>query len=1112
MSDELEPPVYPTEEATEGSTFPTLEEMAALLPQYEFHDILGVGGMGAVYLARQAALDRWVAIKLLPASASLNEDDASRFIAEARSMARLTHAHIAAVHDFGQTGQGHLYLVMEHVNGLDLHRLIHRGELTHAHIRSLVLQLCDALQYAHDHGVIHRDIKPANILITENWQAKIVDFGLARDKNADSSGETEYGTPDYVAPERLQAGAPVDHRADIYSLGIVIHEMFTKLTPQAAGAAAGKDLPAEFASIVSRCMMVDPARRFQKCSEIKSFLSAATIPSAAATAPPAHRPPPPHLQAKVRQGQKIIARPQESEGPGKWLWAAACIFLLMISGWFIQHQRNPDTGSQSKQNAQAKKIAATTDQASPTASKAGTEATPQKANATVPAATVISNAPSGPFKPDPGDFAILKRLKGHNELVYANAILSDQRRAVSGGHDDTLKLWDITTGSELKSFPSPVGDIHGIQAASDGKSILLWSFRSDQVAIFDIEQGRTISSIKAPTNRLSLAAWAADQKSVYLLCNDANGGVYYWDPSKGAVLQQFSDWTRAAYHIFPLPATKPEDTPQVLVIGTTMKPNPNQGPDSTQNLISDKAWASLFSVPDHRLIRHLPDYTNIRNRLSLSPDGSTIVGGLGTVYLLDVPALTTRFSMDAPSNVSCSSTTWAGSGRLIVCGYANGSLLIREAETGAELASLDIGLRTNAVSISQDEGWMLVSGFPIDIKKPKAEDYDALVIRLPDLNKLGSDNGFLALATRQVSRLESFDPELAALRSQASPPDAVTNDDQLRAQVRDLTNKYGAALKRSAVTASPKDQISMNAEADAIAKGTPVPDPATDAATSGDHKRFRGIYRQQLAELETRRQVSASALRQSIDASVQTLAAKRQQANDRLGTARCGALLASLGDLKPFNAIVASAFVSSATSAPPAAPVLASATPSTAPATAPLALPPAATVPVSASATKVPFANGVKIEVAIGRPSKIKGGDFDDKMQVMEPKIKLTNTSTTQSYDGFKATFLLIGESAVDIKVMKVLQREEFPVSIPIRQFIENKPPSVTTQYDTTGAKFGFKYDGWVIQITDLNGQIVHTKSTSPTLEKMPEQVQGLKAEQCYDKKLKPVAEPELRF
>ncbi len=771
MSNEIEPSSHSTEEPVESYAFPSLEEMATLLPQYEFHDILGVGGMGAVYLARQVALDRWVAIKLLPASASLHEDDASRFIVEARSMARLTHAHIAAVYDFGQTPEGHLYLVMEHINGLDLHRLIHRNEVTPAHARSLITQLCDALQYAHDQNVIHRDIKPANILIAENWQAKVVDFGLARDKNAYSSGEIEYGTPDYVAPERLLAGANVDHRADIYALGVVIHEMFTKLTPQAAGADACKNMPAEFASVVSRCMMADPARRFQHCSEIKKFLSAAAAiaiapATTAKTDVPAYRPPPPHLQARMHQ-KPVSSVPQPQGVPG-WLWACACIGLLMVGGWFIQQQRSQ----------------VRSDPAAASAPKAAHETTTQETNTpATPVPSTISDAPAAPSKPETGK-----------------------------------------------------------------------------------------------------------------------------------------------------------------------------------------------------------------------------------------------------------------------------------------------------------------------------------------MNKLVDDKDLLDIATKQLSNLKNFDPELAALYAKASPADSLANEDQLLAQVRDLTHKYGAALKRSAVTASPRDQINMNAEVDAIAKGQPVPDASTDAATSGDHKRFRGIYRQQLAQLETRRKESAIALRQNLGIAVQTLSTTRKQAGDRLGATRCQALLVSLSDLKPFDAIVASAFGTSNHSTPSAAPTVASFPSSKPLATTSLKLPPTTTAPASAPATKVPFATGVKIEVVIGRPSKIKGGDFDDKMQVMEPRIKLTNISNSQSYEGFKATFMLIGESAVDIKVIKVLQREEVPVSIPIRQFIENKPSSTTTQYDTTGAKFGFKYDGWVVQVADPDGNIVATKSTSPTWEKMPELVKGLKADQCYDKKLKPVAEPRLRF
>lgn len=1094
MIEDTDPAPEPQEIPTEGTVFPTLEEMAALLPQYEFHDILGAGGMGAVYLARQAALDRWVAIKLLPETASQNEEDAARFITEARSMAKLTHAHIAAVHDFGQTAQGHLYLVMEHVNGLSLHQIIH-GEhgLDPFGARALIAQLCDALEYAHSHGVVHRDIKPANILVTEDWQVKIIDFGLAHDKDGEAPGGAAYGTPDYVAPERLREGAKVDHRADIYSLGVVIHEMFTKLTPQAAGKAAGQGLPPEYATVVSRCTRMDPGLRFQRCHEIQSFLNTAVnIPAAAAPPPPSiatapaapvQRPLPPQLQARVRRPAPVSSQTyKQSNGLPGWVWAAACVLLLAAGGWFIQRQ-----GGQG-QPAQGVAEAGTT-----TAEEEG-----KKEQATTPTAATatVSDVPPGPFKPEAGSFSVLKRLKGHNEIVYANGILPDQRRAVSGGHDDTLKLWDVATGAELKSFPSPVGDIHGLQVASDGKRVLLHSFRTDQVAIFDLDEGKTVASIKSPNDRLVQTAWSGDEKSLYLMCNNTDGGVYHWDPAQGAVLQQFSQWPRAAYQVFPLPAETTGGAAQLLVIGSTMKPNPNppSGVNPAQSLMNDKAWASLFSVPDHKFIRDLPDYTNIRNRLSLSPDGSTLMGGLGPLYLLDLPALTTRFSMNAPANISCSSSTWAAAGRLIVAGYADGSLIIREAETGAELRSLNIGLRPNSISLSRDESWMLVSGFPLDMNNSKPEDMDVLVIGLPNLAKMGSDKSFLTQATRQLARLDSLDPELAALRARAASPEADS-------QMRDLTSKYGAALKRAAAAGSAQEQFAMNAEADAIAKGQPVPAPATDAATTGEHRRLRGIYRQQTAQLLAQRgaPAGAGALSEALAGEIKKLGFRRLQDGDRLGSVRCEALLGTLGTPKP-----AATLASTAGSKPgpiggslpmptPVQPITPKETP----------------IPIAGpSTTAADFVREVKIEVTIGRPSRVKGGDFDDKTQVMEPSIKMTNSSIKQAYEGYKAAFFLIGESAVDGKIIKVMQRQDFPVSVAPRVPFEKEFPSVTTMYDTTGAKFGFKYEGWVVQITGPGGEIVHTKSTFPSMEKTPDLIAQMKEGICYDRKLKVAPDP----
>ncbi|MGV3663703.1 MAG: WD40 repeat domain-containing serine/threonine protein kinase [Prosthecobacter sp.] len=1098
MIEDTPPTPEPEETPNEGVIFPTLEEIAALLPQFEFHDVLGVGGMGAVYLARQATLDRWVAIKLLPETASQNEEDAARFIAEARAMARLTHANIAAVHDFGQTAQGQLYLVMEHVNGLSLHQIIH-GEhgLDPIGARPLVAQLCDALEYAHSHGVVHRDIKPANILVTQDWQAKIIDFGLAQDKDSAAAEGAEYGTPDYVAPERLKEGATVDHRADIYSLGVVIHEMFTKQTPQAAGKAAGQGMPPEYAAVVSRCTRMDQGLRFQRCSEIKSFLSAAVnIPAAGAPPPPSiatapaapvQRPLPPQLQARVRKPAPVSSQTyQQSAGVPGWVWAAACVLLLAGVGWFIQRQQQQDKPAPTVAEAPAKA-------AEPAGKKA--EAPMAPAATTAP---VISEAPPGPFKPGSNSFSQLKRLQGHKEIVYACGILPDQRRAVSGGHDDTLRLWDVATGAELKSFPSPVGDIHGLKVSADGRRVLLHSFRTDQVAIFDLEEGRPVASIKSPTDRLTHAAWSGDEKSVYLLCNDADGGVYHWDPAQGATVQKLPDWSRAAYQVFPLPAETAGGQAQLLVIGNTMRPNPNPGPGSTQPLINDKPWASLFSVPDHKLIRDLPDYTNIRNRLSLSPDGSTIMGGLGSLYLLDVPALTTRFSMNSPGNISCSSSTWASAGRMIVAGYADGSLTILEAETGSRIASLNIGLRSNCVSISPDESWMLVSGFPLDMNNSKPEDMEVLVIGLPHLGRMGSDQSYATLAKRQLGRLESLDPELAALRARAASPAA-------DAQMQDLTTKYGAALKRVAATAPAQEQAAMNAEADAIAKGQPVPAPATDAATLGEHKRLRAIYRQQTAPLLA--QKGAGTVSVALAAEIQKLGFQRLQNGDRLGSVRCNVLLDTLGKPKPAPTLASTAGSKAAPigGSPP--------TPPPGPTAPPTAMTTTTSQPTSIAGSNASFAREIKLEVMISRPSKTKGGDFDDKMQIIQARTRFTNTSPKAAYDGYKVAFYLIGENLADTKIIQVMQRQEFPLSLSPRQVEEKEFPSVATQYDSTGfAKFGFKYDGWIVQVLGPGGEVVHTKCTSPIFEKLPEQIMQLKEQMQYDKKLKPVSSVMTRF
>lgn len=174
----------------------------------------------------------------------------------------------------------------------------------------------------------------------------------------------------------------------------------------------------------------------------------------------------------------------------------------------------------------------------------------------------------------------------------------------------------------------------------------------------------------------------------------------------------------------------------------------------------------------------------------------------------------------------------------------------------------------------------------------------------------------------------------------------------------------------------------------------------------------------------------------------------------------------------------------------------------------------AAVVPTDRCAAQsvTPFFRGVKLEVMIGRPSKIEGGDFDDKTQKLEPRVKLTNIDTRSAYENFKGALMLFGQSTVDPKVVKVLSRHEFNISLPIRKIHDEKAPEVSTRYDTTGAKFGFKYDGWILVVSDPSGKLAVVKSSSPSFEKMPTQIATLRQDACYTRQLKPVEEPRLKL
>ncbi len=259
---------------------PAPAELARVFPQLEIVELLGQGGMGAVYKARQPGLDRFVALKVLPAHLGGDPAFAERFAREARALARLGHPHIVAVHDFGQA-EDFSYLVMEYVDGVDLRRVLRKGRLTPEQALKIIPQVCDALQYAHEHGVIHRDIKPENILLDPKGQVKVADFGLAKllnraagargSETALTAPEQVMGTLHYMAPEQLETPTTVDHRSDIYALGVLFYEMLTGHLPlgryDPPSRQVGVDVRLD--AVVLRALEREPQRRYQHASDVK---------------------------------------------------------------------------------------------------------------------------------------------------------------------------------------------------------------------------------------------------------------------------------------------------------------------------------------------------------------------------------------------------------------------------------------------------------------------------------------------------------------------------------------------------------------------------------------------------------------------------------------------------------------------------------------------------------------------------------------------------------------------------------------------------------------------------------------------------------------------------
>lgn len=331
-----------------------------LIPGYHLERRLGAGGMGQVFLARQKSLDRLVAVKMLSRKKADNPDYVKRFLAEARSAGRLSHENIVAAVDSGQVNTFYFF-VMEYVEGETLQAVILR-ERTLPEKRALEIarQVASGLGHAARHGLIHRDVKPSNIMITPTGQVKICDFGLAREMNSDTR-MTQEGTvlssPAYTSPEQCKAAPNLDHRSDMYALGVTLFEMVTGQLPFRSESASSIFVqhvttpppeprsinPAVSVSVnalILRLLRKEPGQRFRDYDELLTAIVAARENPSAGAAPDRRRP------MDTRRSKAGVPRPGRAR---LGIAAAAAVVLVIVAALALR--KGPSTAAGTSGNA-----------------------------------------------------------------------------------------------------------------------------------------------------------------------------------------------------------------------------------------------------------------------------------------------------------------------------------------------------------------------------------------------------------------------------------------------------------------------------------------------------------------------------------------------------------------------------------------------------------------------------------------------------------------------------------------------------------------------------------------------------------------------------------------